>query len=442
MMFGRKHGRSRREKNRNTSPSPEPPALSMEEAQERLRELRASSPVVWTVSDPDELDRFSRGLAEVAIVLAPQSSLGPLLVRAADRVNDAGAWLEATEAMFDIHLHALGVAPMTHAVALAPSADSLIYLGIALERAGSPQEAARMYQAHPEILAANPVARLLAADCISLSGDLGTTRSLLRGLEVSGEMNTFAERVGKRCLRGDALVGSAVDALRCWEAVLHGTVVLHCSEVGEDSMHGRYAALWDDGERLVTIVDSLASVLGWLGRPPMRVVTGADRHSVVLGEVIARRLGLGPPQDWWTEAPPGVVTLVVQFAWTDTDVSLVKRYRSDHDAVLFAYWMDWGESVAYVPDVVGLEAQYLWAPWDAAMRFDGSAVVTVPADDRPAQIVGAELAAIESSLSADEAQVLFALTDAIGRARDHFGITGGRRWGYTAGGPVPSNRFR
>lgn len=311
-----------------------------------------------------------------------------------------------------------------------------------------------MLRSHPHVVERSELARLLLIEFAANSGDLQTVRALMTGFVVHDhhEFHALFELATARIGRADALaiVGQqGIADLRWWEAVLNGSLLLHLADVGDDDMQGRYAVLWDQPAGVASIVDRFVKLLSQVGRTPNRVVTDDDRHSQVLGAVLARRLGLSSPGSYHAAPHPaaGGIVVVVCYNWAEASADLVDRYGNDPDAVMFAYHLDGERSYRLAPDVIGIEAQVVTPAWGEPMRLLGPpddhfrpGPVMVQADTRPPEAVAADLIEAEPDTErSDDDRSLALFVDAVTSHPHLWGLMGGPRRAFRPG-PLRSSR--
>jgi hypothetical protein len=123
--------------------------MSAEDAQARLGELRASCVATWEPPDPVLLAAFLGEVADTLQALELDLSVIGTLRAAAGDVDDPEALFEAGWELVDVDLDALAVTPLARALTLQPRNVAIVNeLALALEAAGSPAEAARLYRAN------------------------------------------------------------------------------------------------------------------------------------------------------------------------------------------------------------------------------------------------------------------------------------------------------
>lgn len=205
------------------------------------------------------------------------------------------------------------------------------------------------------------------------------------------------EKVRRMLARADVMRGvTPLDFrdLRGWHYVLTGGVLTGLSPYGFDKgMTGRWCFLGDSGGGCAAALRRLGLVLGAAGATPECVALLPDRSSRILGLAAAAVLGL-PTADF-SPGRPAARSLVVAYdlnaASPDAVAALRRRVPGQ---VLFQRATCWTDPPRVAADLSGLLGEYVLAPWDGQwQRLDDGSTGQGPADDRPAEVLAAELAA-------------------------------------------------
>jgi hypothetical protein len=449
-------------------PPPQPPPLpagvaptrTPDDAQTHLRELRLACIATWEPPDPAAVASFLYDLADTLEVLQPTLLVIAALRSAAARLDDAEALHRAGWELVDVGLDELAVAPLALALALAPgNASTVNELALALEAAGSPAEAARLYRENAWAQEVSESTRGLCSHFAAMVGDWQTTYDMASRIDPAGECAFFRERAVRRLGRANAVHGVARltdDDVRGWDAVLAGSLLLCRASDELVGMNGRFGAQWERADDLVQRLGVLHTVLARAGRSPTRVVAGPDRDSQVLGWTLANLFGLPAPASPNESTPPGSPSLVVLFDWSLVEKAFFDRFAHDRDVVLFAYGLDWTRRHQPAPDLVAVQAQAVFPPWHQRLRLDGPPeamadpdparrpkVVSIPADDREPHEIAADLATLPDTPTGDaDLDELLRLVDALRARPDEVGLFGGARDHYFPDGPVASPKLR
>lgn len=433
-----------------------PQPMTPEDATARLRELSAMAFRVAAPLATGEREALLLDLANACEALRASDDLLEQL-RTSSRTADDPRALDAAAAMLsDAGLSRPAAALLRAALALGhQDTETVDRLAVALHRSGEEAAATHVYQEHPWAVERSVYSRALASHHAALRGELTAVRELLEDLPTDAPVRDYRGFAVARLARADALGGpedaaaTAGSELRWWEVVLQGSVLLHSSRAGEEDMKGRYAAVWDREDLFQSVLGLLDAVLVDAGLSPTAILAAPDRDSQVLGHVLAARYGLDGVRS--LEEGPTVegVPLVVAYRWHDLGDWLSRIDAAMPHAVFFAYSLDWTRTHPVAPDVIGMLAQVLYPPWgqrqfvrDVAGAPGGREVETVPADTRPAELLGGELAA-EGGGGPDPEDLgaVLAVVRALRRATLPPGLLGGPRDPWFTGGPVHSNRF-
>lgn len=456
-----------------TATPPPPPALEQdvvvprtrEEALGLLRELDSlarQDPPATHVAVGTYLRR-----AAAACEVLDREATAAILLDAAQAADDP-VWLAAAgSALLDAGFAPLATVPLAAALRLGNREPATVeMLAIAHDFADDLHGAAQVLRDHAWAREASESVRAFWTHVAAMTGDLPEARRAVAQLVPDGPFESYRRQALDRLARAEALGPLEGDpeqpeaALRWWDAVLQGTVLVHVSPYGAEDMGGRYAALFDDVDRLGQVLAGLDAALTEAGHGrPARVVAAPDRDSQILGWLLCTRYGLeaperlDDPQTLEVDAPG--LTLVAAYTWTGVlDEDAGARFRDDPTSVLFAYSLEWTRMHRLVPDVVGVEAQTIVPPWGERMRVDTMpgadlpegarpAIVTVPADAREPAVVGRDVAARAAAGTPDEATTR-AAASVVERLRDAgapAGILGGARTLWYPGGPFQSAHF-
>lgn len=401
----------------------------------------------WPAGKALDAAALPRWLAAVA-ELAHRRGADELAQLAADAVRDPDSpdrLYDLGYALIDAGAPDVAAAVLWRCLALAGDSEEVVCeLASALESALAYPDAFAILSEHAALRARSFLCRYLHAFNAAMSGRLDAVRAALPGLAPdSGEEEAMAGAIAGIVARADQLAGACpLDErdLRGWHFVLTGGLLAHQSPYGFDEpMHGRYAWLADSLPRVATGLDRLAELVRGLELPCVYAPPGRD-HEIVARAAAAR---LALPMAPWPAVGVPAPGLVVLYDLADLAPADVERLTPRRPGqVVFAHASPWTQDGPIAPDVTTLLYQSLVPPWGESMLVDPEtrALKTVAADERPAELVAAELAASpgldETELTADEPAGWAALV-----ARVWPPPAGGRRARLRAGGPVSSSRF-
>lgn len=395
------------------------------------------------VIPPAELPRWLALLSELATRRGadPLAALAGAVVRdpdSPDRLYDLGY------ALIDAGAPEIAAAVLWRCLALVGDSEEVVCeLISALERALAYHDAAQVLEDHAALRARSFLCRYLYAFNAAMTGRLDVTRATLAQLDPdSDETAALQGTIRGICARADRVAGACtldVHDLRGWHYVLTGGLVLHQSPYGFDEpMHGRYAWLADSLPRVATGLDRLATLVAPLALPCVYAPPGRD-HAIV-AQAAGRRLGI-PVAPWPAVGvpAPGLIVLYDLAGLPSADIARLIRRRPDQ--IVFAHASPWTTDSPLAPDVTTLLYQTIVQPWGAHAIVDPEVrkVSESAPDDRPVEVIAAELAAStgldDTELGADEPTRWAAL---VARAWPPEPGPRSRLW---AGGPVPSSRF-
>jgi hypothetical protein len=314
-------------------------------------------------------------------------------------------------------------------------------LVVALEREGRHGEAVRLLEERAGTLSPWPHGYLLVFNAI-MAGDLATARRHADRLPPPADDQWAAAHDKVLRMLARAAVAAPRDDrdLRGWHFVLTGGLLATLSPYGFDhGMTGRYAYTQDDYGRCRYGLERLRLVLDAAGARPATVSLLPDRSSRILGLAAAGVLGL-PAVPFAPERPD---TVVVAYDLTEVDAAPA-LYERAPGQVLYEHATCWTTPPAVPADVSTYLHQVSVPPWGETMRGtpDG-AVERMPADDRPAEELAAEITGAnpepdpgDGATPADPDGSLAEFARAVaGEWRT------GARHHVASAGPVRSNRF-
>ncbi len=394
--------------------------------------------------EPALLPRWLGAVAE----LAARRGADALAQLAADAVRDPDSpdrLYDLGYALIDAGAPDLAASVLWRCLALVGDSEEVVCeLASALESALAYPDAFAILHEHAALRARSFLCRYLYAFNAAMAGRLEVTRETLPILAPdSEEAEAMADSIAAIVARADRVAGACpLDArdLRGWHFVLNGSLLAHQSPYGFDEpMHGRYAWLADSLPRIASGLERLALLVRDQGLPCVYAPPG--RGHEIVARAAAIRLGL-PLAPWPAVGvpAPGLVVLYDLADLAPADVERLAPRRPDQ--VVFAHASPWTHDSPIAPDVTTLLYQSLVPPWGESMLIDPETreLRAAAADDRAAELVAADLAAVSgldaADLAADEPARWAALVE-----RAWPPPSGGRRARLRAGGPVPSSRF-
>jgi hypothetical protein len=355
-----------------------------------------------------------------------------------DRLYDLGY------ALIDAGAPAIAAVVLWRCLALVGDSEEVVCeLISALESAMAYRDALAVLEGHGRLRARSFLCRYLYAFNAAMAGRLDITRATLAQLEPDSAENAgLRDTIRVICERADRVAGACpLDAgdLRGWHYVLTGGLILHQSPYGfEEPMHGRYAWLADSLPRIATGLERLAALVAPLGLPCVYAPPGRD-HAIV-AHAAAHRLGL-PVAPWPAVGVPAPGLIVVYDLADLPGADIARLVQRRPDQIVFAHASPWTTDSPLAPDVTTLLYQTIVAPWGGRAFVDPETqqVTQGDPDDRPVEVIAAELAASpgldDNDLAADQPTRWAALVARVWPPEPRLRS---RLW---AGGPVPSSRF-
>ncbi|MES9607792.1 hypothetical protein [Actinomadura sp. NPDC000929] len=336
----------------------------------------------------------------------------------------------------------LAVPALRRALEMLPDEPVLLMeLVSALERENRHAEAVAALEPRVDALDPWPARYLLAYNAL-FSGDPGRAAREAARLPAPGEDWVPArDRLARMLARAEAAGPLDSRDLRGWHFTLGGGVLATISPYGfADGMTGRYAYTSDSFALCRRTLDRLRLVLDAAGRRPASVGLLPDRSSRILGLAAARLLGL--PAEPFAPGRPGA--LVVAYDLNETDAGGL-RERAEGQ-VLFEHASCWTDPPVVSADVTGFLHQVAVSPWGERLRVGaGGEPETMPPDERPEEVLAAEIVAADPRADDDEGgdgappDPDERLAGFVRAVAGHWLI--GPRDMVRSPGPVPSSRF-
>ena len=177
--------------------------------------------------------------------------LGDLVRDTIENVNDIQVLFDLSYELFEEHQHGLAATLLSRANRIEPQ-DALIVPELVsnLEELMMNGEARKILLEAKDLLDESELCRYLLAYNSLMTGDLEEPFEILQTLQDVKDENMvpIVESFGGILNRARYLKEARTldnKDLRGWHAVLNGSLLLHCSPFGDDSMNGRYAYMSD-----------------------------------------------------------------------------------------------------------------------------------------------------------------------------------------------------
>lgn len=393
-------------------------------------------------------------VADTARVIAGAAgALG--LTTLAERADAVAVAPDSAQALYDFGYECVddgglafaAVPALTAALRLLPGhADILFELVVALEREHRYTEAVDVLERNGAPADTWPAGYLLSANAL-LAGDVERAVRYRRALPTPDDPD-WADL--DRWLTGAVQrlapfpgTGPGQRDLRGWHFVLNGGVLATLSTYGYDEgMNGRFAFLQLSPASLRHGLDRVRLALAATDRRPAAVALLPDRSSTILGLTAARVLDL-PAHPY---RPGAADTAVFAFDLTRVDddsvAALAERAPGE---LLVEYATRWTDPPPVAADLTVLLGQSVVPPWAERLIADRDGARRAPADDRPVDVIAAELAAAEPEADTgdggppDGDDVLAGFVSGLGAA---WPVRSPVRHRVRSPGPVRSSYFR
>ncbi len=202
-----------------------------------------------------------------------------------------------------------------------------------------------------------------------------------------------------RSLRWPSLAGLG---LREWHFVQHAGVILKTAGgfFEDGSRKGRYDVLDLRPDMVAFLLQRLADLLSRLGLEA-RLVAATSPTAAPLAHALAGRLGADVAEDPTERG--GRTTLLV--AANALEFGPLSAGLATHrpELRLFAVNLDWEHEAPVCPEIAGVLARRVLLPWETRYSLDPATgrMRPLPADERPAAAIGAELLAAMDALPDD-----------------------------------------
>jgi hypothetical protein len=229
--------------------------------------------------------------------------------------------------------------------------------------------------------------------------------------------------------------------LRGWHFTLNGGLLLRLSPFGpQEGMSGRFAYHQETPSGCRLVLERARAALTAAGRTGTSVALLPERSSRILA-LAAARLWRLPTVEWNPELTDVVV---VAYDLRRLDVSVLRGLRTAREQILFEHATCWTDPPMIAPDLSGVLHQISVAPWEPGLQVasDGESTVTTAADDRPEEVIAADLVAASTSeedlAPGDAEEDLLAWA---ARAASLWAVGSENRDQLWSPGPVRSSRF-
>lgn len=194
-------------------------------------------------------------------------------------------------------------------------------------------------------------------------------------------------------------LGAVRQHIRDWQFIQYGGAVLYCDEAsrqeeGELVAGGRWVSLFATYEVVAEVLYRLKALLRMLERAVTQVIAVDDRDSRILGEAMARILGVGFAID---EGKPLKTDGALVVAADARSIQSPIRFAvNDPPHTVFAFNQHWLQGAPLAADVTGLMSQGLVWPWEHRPQVDPETqeVRMLEPDERPEEAIAEQIASV------------------------------------------------
>lgn len=190
--------------------------------------------------------------------------------------------------------------------------------------------------------------------------------------------------------------------IRDWHFIQQGSMVLNFfekeDESDENSLGGRYVALWHSNENVLLMAKRLNYYLQQLEIKPQQIISIDDRDAIIFGTLVAKILDLP-----FKVLKPEIIyqhSLIIA-SETEQLEYIPGLEKINHQNMVFVYHHNWLMNAMISPDIIGLMAQSFTYPWNGGIKFQEeegiASVIEIPKDERNAEIIAAEILQSSSS---------------------------------------------
>ena len=379
--------------------------------------------------------------------------LGDLVRNVIDDVNDIQALFDLSYELYEESQHGLAATFLSRANKIEPQDAHIVpELVSNLEELMLNDDARRILIEAEDLLDESELCRYLLAYNTLMTGDLDEPREILKTLQhvededLKSIVESFEGMLNRARYLKDKRPLDNKD-LRGWHAVLNGTLLLHCSPYGDDSMNGRYAYMADSYALCREGIERVSAVIKEAGIKIPCVYSLQNRSSKILALATSEILGI-PLKQWNGDLEPG---LIVVYDMEEIESEDVLIQIADHQPgqVLWAHASCWTYPFPISPDITTFLYQMKTSPWDGGMIYDSESedVWRADPDESPLEVIANKIkTAVKDDRYLDDFDDVISIMKELKDIKDEHSQLGifksqGRRNRQRIGSPVPSNRF-
>jgi len=436
-----------------------------EEKRERILEiLKKGNPqeaysILLTVLDyPMEID--DELVFEDALILFEKiarkisgKELGDLVRQVIYNIDDIQALFDLSYELYEESQHGLAATLLSRANRIEPQDGHIIpELVSNLEELMMNGEARRVLLEAKDLLDESELCRYLLAYNSLMIGDLEEPFEILQTLQDIKEEDLKAIVESFEGMLNRARILKNVRPLdnkdlRGWHAVLNGSLLLHRSPFGDDSMNGRYAYMSDSYALCREGIERVGKVIEESGIKIPCVYSLENRSSSILALATAELLGL-PLKQWNGNSEPGLI-VVYDIEEIESEDTIIQIADHRPGQVLWVHASCWTFPFPFSPDITTFLYQMKTTPWDGAMIYDNEAknVRRADPDESPVEVIASNIKNAEKDKDyLEDLEDILSIINELKDLKDEPSMLGifkshERRNRQRIGSPVPSNRF-
>jgi tetratricopeptide (TPR) repeat protein len=190
--------------------------------------------------------------------------------------------------------------------------------------------------------------------------------------------------------------------LREWHFIQHAGVILKTAGgyFEDGSRNGRYDILELRMDMVAFLLQRLVQLIERLGLDH-EIIVPVSEVAAPLAHVLALRIGVPCVEDLSQRAGRSTLLVAANAAELGPTASGLGRHRSE--LRVFSLNLDWDRDAPVCPEVVGVLARRVLLPWEEKYAIDEESkdMRNIPADDRPAEEIAADLITAMDALPDD-----------------------------------------
>lgn len=255
---------------------------------------------------------------------------------------------------------------------------------------------------------------------------LAELQEMIRRLESLYKTEPFEE--GKKFIRN-------IHFLQYGGAILD---FMEAENGGREVAGGRYVATWLTKEMIANILEKLVVFLDKNEIQPTEILYVLDRDAEILAKVLAKKGNI--PANFLSQKNLHTKNALIIAKDAKDFQEFLQLVPIENGQTTFALHLNWLESAAFCPDIVGLLAQFANPYWNGGRVTQNNQSFQMEADMRKTDVIAAEILETSPELTAHFAEHLafYAAQKAFLKCQQK----GGQRSHFTSDSPLGGNYFR